>query len=95
MIIDKKIINNKTKIEFTIDNAVHNVAYIYLDTYDNRDNYLSEIEEKHMLVIKKRLQSEFRNSQRTRILDYTNYSPSIPIAANALQESKNWPTITV
>ena len=47
MIIDKKIINNKTKIEFTIDNAVHEVGYIYLDTYDNRDNYLSEIESKH------------------------------------------------
>src|SRR5690606_23091500 len=58
-------------------------------------NYLSEIEEKHMLVIKKRIQSEFRNSQRTRILDYTNYSPSIPVAANALKESKGWPTITI
>ena len=67
----------------------------YKEIVERIQNYLSEIEEKHMLVIKKRLQSEFRNSQRTRILDYTNYSPSIPIAANALQESKNWPTITV
>jgi hypothetical protein len=48
-----------------------------------------------MLVIKKRLQNEFRNSQRTRIIDFTNYSPCIPIAANALKEAKNWTKITL
>ncbi|WP_449399171.1 hypothetical protein [Chryseobacterium wanjuense] len=67
----------------------------YKEAVERIQNYLSEIEEKHMLVIKKRLQSEFRNSQRTRVVDYTNYSPSIPISANALKESKGWPTISM
>lgn len=67
----------------------------YKEAVERIENYLSEIEEKHMLVIKKRMQSEFRNSQRTRVLDYTNYSPSIPVSANALHESKNWPTISL
>ena len=67
----------------------------YKEAIERIQNYLSEIEEKHMLVIKKRLQSEFRNSQRTRVIDYINYSPSIPISANALKESKNWPTISM
>ena len=65
----------------------------YKESVERIQNYLSEIEEKHMLVIKKRLQNEFRNSQRTRIIDYTNYSPAIPVSANALRESKNWPQI--
>lgn len=67
----------------------------YKEAVERIQNYLSEIEEKHMLVIKKRIQSEFRNSQRTRILDYTNYSPAIPISANALKESKNWPQVVI
>ncbi|MDD2313815.1 MAG: hypothetical protein WCR50_02965 [Proteiniphilum sp.] len=67
----------------------------YKEGVERIQNYLSEIEEKHMLVIKKRLQSEFRNSQRTRILDYINYSPSIPIPAGVMKESKNWPTIVL
>lgn len=67
----------------------------YKEAVERIENYLSEIEEKHMLVIKKRMQSEFRNSQRTRVLDYTNYSPSIPIPAGALKEAKNWPTLTL
>ncbi|WP_223607130.1 hypothetical protein [Chryseobacterium sp. OSA05B] len=67
----------------------------YKEAVERIQNYLSEIEEKHMLVIKKRIQAEFRNSQRTRILDYTNYSPCIPVAANALRESKGWPEISI
>ncbi len=67
----------------------------YKEIVERIQNYLSEIEEKHMLVIKKRLQSEFRNSQRTRVIDYINYSPSIPISANALRESKGWPTLSI
>lgn len=67
----------------------------YKEGVERIQNYLSEIEEKHMLVIKKRLQSEFRNNQRTRVLDYTNYSVSIPISASALKESKKWPTIKI
>lgn len=67
----------------------------YKEAVEKIQNYLGEIEEKHMLVIKKRLQSEFRNSQRTRILDYINYSPSIPVPATALSQAKGWPTITM
>ncbi|CAA7194672.1 hypothetical protein D1631_14670 [Chryseobacterium nematophagum] len=67
----------------------------YKEAVENIQNYLSEVEQKNMLVIKKRMESEFRNSQRTRVLDYTNYSPSIPVAANALKESKGWPTVTI
>lgn len=67
----------------------------YKEGVERIQNYLSEIEEKHMLVIKKRIQGEFRNSQRTRVIDYINYSPSMPIAANALKVSKNWPTFTI
>ena len=67
----------------------------YKEGVERIQNYLSEIEEKHMLVIKKRLQSEFRNSQRTRILDYTNYSPSIPIPAGVMKEAAKWPVITL
>lgn len=67
----------------------------YKEAVERIQNYLSEIEEKHMLVIKKRLQSEFRNSQRTRILDYINYSPSIPIPAGAMKEASKWPAITL
>lgn len=67
----------------------------YKEAVERIQNYLSEIEEKHMLVIKKRLQSEFRNNQRTKIIDYTNYSVSIPITANALRDSKGWPNLSI
>lgn len=47
MILDINIKNNKQTVELISENSVHEIAFIYMDTYDNRDNYMSTEDGKH------------------------------------------------
>lgn len=47
MILNTNIKDNKKTIEFDIDGRLHDVRYIYLDTYENSKKYLSPDDRDH------------------------------------------------
>lgn len=53
MILDIKIINNKSDITFSVDIRTKDVKYVYLDVYENHKNYLSNDDAKHTYKFEK------------------------------------------
>ena len=52
MILEVNIKNNKTIVEIISDNRIRNISKVYLDTYDNRKNYLSPNDSLHTYLFK-------------------------------------------
>lgn len=62
----------------------------YKEAVEKIQNYISEVEAKSILTLKKRLEKEYRNNLRTKILEFTDYSVSSPIPAEAIKLSSGW-----
>ena len=66
----------------------------YKESVEKMQNYIGEVEAKSILTLKKRLEKEYRNNLRTKVLEYTDYSVSSPIPAEAIKLSYGWTTFT-
>ena len=62
----------------------------FKESVEQMQNYIAEVEAKSILTLKKRLEKEYRNNLRTKILEFTDYSVSSPIPAEAIQLSSGW-----
>lgn len=68
------------------------VALGFKEAVEKIQNYISEVEAKSILTLKKRLEKEYRNNLRTKIIDYTDYSVSSPVPAESIKLSDGWTT---
>lgn len=66
----------------------------FKESVEKMQNYIGEVEAKSILTLKKRLEKEYRNNLRTKMLEYTDYSVSAPIPAEAIKLSYGWITFT-
>ncbi len=66
------------------------VALGFKEAVEKIQNYISEVEAKSILTLKKRLEKEYRNNLRTKILEFTDYSVSSPVPAEAIKLSDGW-----
>lgn len=65
MVLEINIKNNKRTIELVTESNIHDLSYIYLDTYDNRKNYLSNAANDHSYKFLKSELSPVVNSSKT------------------------------
>lgn len=66
----------------------------YKESVEKIQNYISEVEAKSILTLKKRLEKEYRNNIRTKLLEFTDYSVSSPVPAEAIKLSNGWTEFT-
>lgn len=64
----------------------------FKEAVEKIQNYIGEVEAKSILTLKKRLEKEYRNNLRTKILEYTDYSVSSPVPAESIKLSSGWTT---
>lgn len=65
MILEVKIINNKQIAEITVDESSKSVSYIYVDAYENINNYQSALERDHSFKFEAEAMSPERIGYRT------------------------------